>query len=42
MKLTKCPECGGEIKEKMLDYLLMGVKLGRFPTLVCGAYGSHF
>lgn len=42
MKLIKCPECVGEIKEKMLDYLLMGVNLGKFPTLVCSECGSQF
>ncbi|HLC57740.1 MAG TPA: hypothetical protein VJH95_04160 [Candidatus Nanoarchaeia archaeon] len=42
MKINKCPECEGEIKEKHLDYLLMGINLGKFPTLVCSKCESKF
>jgi len=42
MNLTKCPECGGEIHEKRLPYLLRGIDLGKFPTLVCGECKEQF
>ena len=35
MKITKCPECDGKIEQKNLDYELLGVNLGKFPTLIC-------
>lgn len=42
MKLEKCPECGGEIKEKRMSYILIGVDLGKFPTLVCEKCKEQF
>ncbi len=42
MKLDKCPECEGKIEEKNLDYILVGVDLGKFPTLVCSECGKQF
>ena len=35
MKLDKCPECGNHIEKKPMDYVLLGVNLGKFPTMVC-------
>ena len=42
MKLTKCPECGGKIQKKIMSYILIGVELGKFPTLFCNKCGEQF
>jgi|SRR3990167_6113644 len=42
MKLNKCPECEGEIKEKKMSYVLIGIDLGKFSTLVCEKCGEQF
>ncbi len=36
--MVKCDECGkGAVKEKKVDYILLGQNLGRFDALVCDA-----
>lgn len=35
MELKKCPECGGRIVKKRLDFFLFGENLGKFDTMVC-------
>lgn len=36
--MEKCDECGkGLMKEKKVDYLLLGQNLGKFDALVCDA-----
>ncbi len=42
MKLNICPECEGKIEEKIMNYVLIGVDLGKFPTLVCNKCGEQF
>ncbi|MBI2106436.1 hypothetical protein HYT57_00475 [Candidatus Woesearchaeota archaeon] len=42
MKLNKCPECEGEIKEKRISYMLIGIDIGKFPALVCEKCGEQF
>ena len=42
MKLNKCPECNGKLEEKKRKYLLLGVDLGTFPTLVCSSCKEQF
>ena len=42
MKLNKCPECEGKIKEKRINYILIGVDLGKFPTLICDKCKEQF
>lgn len=42
MKLNKCPECNGGIKEKKVSYILVGVDLGKFQTLVCEKCEKQF
>ena len=42
MKIKKCPECEGEIKEKVMSYILVGIDLGKFQTLVCEKCGEQF
>ncbi len=40
-KMTKCDECNkGELKQKEMDYVLLGVNLGKFPALVCTNCGE--
>ncbi len=39
----KCYECGeGELENKKIDYLLYGVKLGKFDAEVCTRCGGVF
>lgn len=34
--MTQCDECGkGILKEKEVDYTILGKKIGKFPALVC-------
>jgi len=42
MKLNKCPECGGKIEEKEISYILLGIDLGKFPTLICSKCKKQF
>lgn len=42
MKFEKCPECDGKIEEKKMSYILVGVDLGKFPTLICNKCGEQF
>ena len=35
MELEKCPECEGRIQKKVMGYILLGVDIGKFPTLFC-------
>ena len=42
MKLNKCPECKGKIKRKKMNYMLVGVDLGKFLTLVCEKCKKQF
>jgi DNA-directed RNA polymerase subunit RPC12/RpoP len=42
MKLNKCPECGGKVDEKRMSYVLIGVDLGKFSTLLCAKCGEQF
>ncbi|MBI2105908.1 hypothetical protein HYT56_03665 [Candidatus Woesearchaeota archaeon] len=42
MKLNKCPECRGKIEEKNIDYILLGVNLGKFPTMICSRCREQF
>jgi len=35
MKRKTCEECGGKIIHKMVDYILLGENLGKFPADVC-------
>ena len=42
MKLNKCPECNGSSIRKQMDYLLLGVNLGKFPTLLCSKCKEQF
>ncbi|MBU2639487.1 MAG: hypothetical protein KKG75_02135 [Nanoarchaeota archaeon] len=42
MKLNKCPECEGKILTKKMDYILLGVNLGKFPTMICSKCKEQF
>jgi hypothetical protein len=36
----KCWECNVMMKEKLVDYELFGIRLGKFPALVCKKCGD--
>jgi len=38
---TKCEECGGKIIKKNIDFVMYGVKLGKFPAEVCQKCGEE-
>ncbi len=40
MKRNICEECGGKIKHKKVDYMLLGENLGKFPAEVCQKCGE--
>ena len=42
MKFDKCPKCEGKIEERNMNYVLIGIDLGKFPTLVCNKCGEQF
>ena len=41
MKRKTCEECGGKIIHKMVDYILLGENLGKFPADVCTKCGEQ-
>ena len=41
MKRKICEECGGEIKEKIIDYFFLGENLGKFKAEVCIKCGEQ-
>ena len=41
MKRKICEECGGKIIRKMVDYILLGENLGKFPAEVCAKCGEQ-
>ncbi len=41
MKRKICEECGGKIIHKMVDYILLGENLGKFPAEVCTKCGEQ-
>jgi len=42
MSIMKCPECGSRIRRRSKNYDLLGVDLGKFPTLVCSKCKHQF
>lgn len=42
MKIEKCPECEGKIQIRRISYVLLGVDIGKFPTIVCGDCKANF
>lgn len=41
MKRKICEECGGKIIHKIVDYILLGENLGKFPAEVCTKCGEQ-
>ena len=41
MKRKICEECGGKIIRKMVDYILLGENLRKFPADVCTKCGEQ-
>ena len=41
MKRKTCEECRGKIARKMVDYILLGENLGKFPADVCAKCGEQ-
>ena len=41
MKRKICEECGGKIIHKLVDYVLLGENLGKFPADVCTKCGEQ-
>ena len=39
---NKCVSCKGKLKNKIVDYKVYGVNIGKFPALVCNSCGEHW
>jgi len=36
----ECDECKGKVERKKVDYMLLGINLGKFNALVCSSCGE--
>ena len=41
MERKTCEECNGKIEKKLVDYILLGKNLGKFPAEVCMKCGEQ-
>jgi len=41
MEIEKCPECNGKLQNKIIEYKLLGQRLGNFEALVCDKCGEQ-
>lgn len=39
---NKCISCNGKLKDKKLDYMVYGINIGKFPSLVCDSCGEQW
>src|SRR3989344_1498662 len=39
---NKCVSCNGKLKNKIVDYKIYGISIGKFPALVCNSCGEQW
>lgn len=39
---NKCISCNGKLKNKIVEYKIYGVSIGKFPALVCNSCGEQW
>ncbi len=39
---NKCISCNGKLKNKIVNYIIYGIGIGKFPALVCDSCGEQW
>ena len=39
---NKCISCNGKLKNKIINYKVYGISIGKFPALVCNSCGEQW